>query len=1042
MTNSKFKGALLTTTVIAGVVFSSPAFAQQVPPATTSPSNTTSETPTAPEEQVPAPGKGSNGAQTTTDQKGEQAIVVTGTVSKQTQTASPVTVVTASNLQDRGVTTVADAVQQLAANNAGADPASWSAFGFATGASAPSLRGFNDAYTVTLFDGLRTAYYPLADDGFRNFVDINTIPESIVDRIEVLQDGASANYGADAIAGVVNVIVKREIQGVHVNGSAGISQRGDAGERRLDATVGYGSLANQGFNIYLNGEYQKNDPLWMRDRGYPFNTADQSRICANSMFDGQRTCAFNGVINGVQYNGDYLGFGTTTVGYAIPYSAPGVPDGPAHFQLLDPARGCQGLTAIQLTPGQISGTTPSNGVVCQQDFAAQYRNYQSKTERRGLNAHGTVNITPDIQAYAMANFYQTKTASSGTPESFTGQTTPSGGSPRVVLSRIYLPVYVCPTAVTTVAPAGGALPVGTVTSTGCTAANGTLNPNNPFAAQGDIARLSERYDRPTATTTNSKTYRLSGGISGSLSGFNFNVEATTSKINLDIAQSNYINLKNLLTVIGNGGYNFVDQTQNTQAQRDFLSPTVNTRSTSKLTEIQATVGRDLVALPGGDLNVAVGASYRKESINNPSSNGPNLADPTDRYFGINAVAASGSRNVKSLYYSVDVPAFTGFDFKAEGRYDKYSTGQHAFSPKFEAQFRPIQELKIRGTYSKGFRIPSFNESSDNGVPTTGYVTAHIDCGRYVDFCAQHPVTSYYQPSYSYGLSSVGNPNLKPEKSTSITAGLVFDPTRQLTMTVDYWHTKIKDIIIPATASQAIFDQYYLNNGNVNLPNITVLPGIPDPNNPTGLPVLGFIQSPYLNADEETGEGVDLSATVRLPLNHSGLRLISTVTASYLSKLELTDPANGTQIYAGTLSPCAITSCSGAPKWRGQWQNTLDFGGNASITATTYYTSGYSQVSTDSGGVYGDCLASTAGMSALYYDNSPITCNTKATWDVDLTGQIKVAQRLTLYANVLNVLDTKPPYDPNAGYGLYQFNPAWADRNFVGRYFRIGARVDW
>ena len=77
MTNSKFKGALLTTTVIAGVVFSSPAFAQQVPPASTSPSNTTSETPTAPEEQVPAPGTGSNGAQTTTDQKGEKAIVVT-----------------------------------------------------------------------------------------------------------------------------------------------------------------------------------------------------------------------------------------------------------------------------------------------------------------------------------------------------------------------------------------------------------------------------------------------------------------------------------------------------------------------------------------------------------------------------------------------------------------------------------------------------------------------------------------------------------------------------------------------------------------------------------------------------------------------------------------------------------------------------------------------------------------------------------------------------------------------------------------------------
>ena len=86
----------------------------------------------------------------------------------------------------------------------------WSSFGFATGASAPSLRGLNDAYTLTLFNGMRTAPYPLGDDGYRNFVDINTIPASIVDRIDVLQDGASATYGADAIAGVVNVIVKQE----------------------------------------------------------------------------------------------------------------------------------------------------------------------------------------------------------------------------------------------------------------------------------------------------------------------------------------------------------------------------------------------------------------------------------------------------------------------------------------------------------------------------------------------------------------------------------------------------------------------------------------------------------------------------------------------------------------------------------------------------------------------------------------------------------------------------------------------------------------
>ncbi len=96
--------------------------------------------------------------------------------------------------------------------------------------------------TLTIFDGLRMAPYPLADDGHRNFVDLNTIPAAIVDRIEVLKDGASSTYGADAIAGVVNVIMKKEVTGIHLNASAGISDRGDGAEQRIDATVGYGSL--------------------------------------------------------------------------------------------------------------------------------------------------------------------------------------------------------------------------------------------------------------------------------------------------------------------------------------------------------------------------------------------------------------------------------------------------------------------------------------------------------------------------------------------------------------------------------------------------------------------------------------------------------------------------------------------------------------------------------------------------------------------------------------------------------------------------------
>jgi iron complex outermembrane receptor protein len=126
------------------------------------------------------------------------------------------------------------------------------------------------------------APYPLADDGQRNFVDLNTIQSAIIERIEVLRDGASSTYGADAIAGVVNVITKNEIQGLHIGGSYGVSEDSGGDENRIDLTWGICSLAEQGYNFYVSGEYQKQDPLFARDRDYPFNTQDWTGKCGPS----------------------------------------------------------------------------------------------------------------------------------------------------------------------------------------------------------------------------------------------------------------------------------------------------------------------------------------------------------------------------------------------------------------------------------------------------------------------------------------------------------------------------------------------------------------------------------------------------------------------------------------------------------------------------------------------------------------------------------------------------------------------------------------
>ena len=281
-------------------------------------------------------------------------IVVTGTLFRNAAaaTASPVTVLTATDLANRGINTVSDALQSLPQNNGGTLNTNFSPFGFATGASAPSLRGLDDGRTLTLFDGMRSAIYPLADDGVRNFVDINTIPDSIVDRVEVLADGASSTYGADAVAGVVNVIIKKQITGLHLNASEGISQQGDAGEQRFDATYGYGKLDEQGFNVYVNGEYQNDDPLALNARGAPFGTDNHSNICGPSNGNnpaipaGTTTCMPNGIRNGIQADGSFGGFQSTTTPFVRPFSA----DGTTQWQMLNPAAGCGNSSVRDSSP--------------------------------------------------------------------------------------------------------------------------------------------------------------------------------------------------------------------------------------------------------------------------------------------------------------------------------------------------------------------------------------------------------------------------------------------------------------------------------------------------------------------------------------------------------------------------------------------------------------------------------------------------------------------------------------------------------------------
>ena len=204
-------------------------------------------------------------AQTTPQAQQLDRVEVTGSLIRrsQTETALPITTLNFNELEKMGVTTAEQAVAYLAENQSAQGTAG--AVGASTGgASYADLRGLGPQRTLVLINGERMVFNPNAGVA----VDLNSIPVVAIERIEVLRDGASAIYGTDAIAGVINIITRKEYQGITVNGLVELPE--ESGGKRYSAAIqgGYGTLAKQGFNIFGGFSYTKQEVLKLVDRDF------------------------------------------------------------------------------------------------------------------------------------------------------------------------------------------------------------------------------------------------------------------------------------------------------------------------------------------------------------------------------------------------------------------------------------------------------------------------------------------------------------------------------------------------------------------------------------------------------------------------------------------------------------------------------------------------------------------------------------------------------------------------------------------------------
>ncbi|WP_235512094.1 MULTISPECIES: TonB-dependent receptor domain-containing protein [unclassified Sphingomonas] len=995
MRTSLRRGTALSALAAASAgLFAVPASAQEVAPA-----GTTVPTPANPAEDT------------------SQDIIVTGSILRGTDSGiSPVTTLTTENLDARGINTVQDAIQLLSSNNGPALTNSFTANGaFAGGASAVSLRGLSTSSTLVLFDGLRAAYYPLADDGSRNFVDLNTIPDDIVERVDVLRDGASSSYGADAIAGVVNIITKRSVKGVSGRAEAGIAEGGYAANQRLTLTAGTGDLDEQGYNAYISGFYFRSEGVANKDLRGVFATDDQRSIGGP-----------NGILNGRNDAGELNGFATNGSTF---YYRPG---NSGRYRILNPIAGCFGgpsvtptaadLARTNSTGAQVNPTLPTSNV-CQEDLTYNYGNVTPDIERFGGSARFTAKLGDTSEAYLSVNFQQTTSSYYGAPGTIRGNaptgilfpqfSTASNAARFAAGSAILtLPVFVCAARVN------------------CNATNGVRNPNNPFASVDQTVEIIGRNQERQYNETRSRVYRAAFGLNGTIfNDIDYNFNATAMHTDLRRLQDGYVYIQNLLNVIADGSYNFVNPGQNSQAVRDYVTPVNITDTSSDLYQAQVTFSKSLFNLPGGPVQLGVGGSVFYEAVNAPSAN-PDTNGPTQRYFTINAFGTEGNRTVSSAFAEVQAPVFDQLDVNLSGRYDHYSTGQGNFSPKAGARFTPFRQLSIRGTWSRGFRIPSFAEA--NALPTTGYVTQSITAvpanfrAQYGAACATDATAPQacpnYLTTYSIGSTTLASPNLEPEKSRSFTAGIQLTPIPNFTFSVDYFNIK-KTGAITSPSNAAAVAAYYA--GQPIPAGFNVIADAPDVNLPNGRPRIAFVESQLINSDTITSEGIDFGLTGRV--DFGGFQWRTAANASLLLELSTTFPDGSKETYVDTLGNFNLTAGNGTFKWRGNWANTFSFD-KVDVTGTVNYVSGYDLSAEDQGGSYRDC-----SLAPEYVD-----CRVKSYITADLNVSFNVNDKFTFYVNALNVFDRLPPIDV-VTYGAHLYNPVQGGNGIFGRSFRAGAK---
>jgi iron complex outermembrane recepter protein len=600
-----------------------------------------------------------------------QRVEVTGSRIKRAdaETAAPVQIISREEIERTGKQSIQEVLRGLTGDSQGSIPASFSN-GFAAGSAAVSLRGLGVNSTLVLVNGRRMTTYGLADDGTRNFVDLNTIPLEAVDRVEVLKDGASAIYGADAVGGVVNIILRRSYKGGSIGGSYGQTGHNDGRTTRAFGSIGFGDLDADKFNAFVTLEASKQQRINSTDRGFIGESDLRSLNFWNTSVGAPRS---------------YLPTGTGGGRGATVQIPAGV--------AIDPNAG---TTARNLIPC----TTSIDPTSLECTFNPRtFQDVQPKTDRVNLFGRGTLALSPAMSVYAEVGVFNTKTWARGTPTvgSDTGVFNPSNPASNPFTTHYEDPVL-NPLALPTI-PAG--------------------HPDNPLgvdAALG-IRPLGLGTGDGRGHNSDNTVTRLIAGVQGNVANWDYDIGAGYIGGRLKDQNTGFLIASRFQQALSDGTFR-IDPGLMSRATLDFVSPNLDRTAKSSIHLFDAKVSRSLFDLPGGPLGLALGTEYRVEKASTPAVPFTDVAD----VIGLGFSAFSATRDVNAVYGEITAPVLKSLELSGAVRFDHYSDFGNSTTPKVGFKFKPIDLFAIRGTYSEAFRAPG---PAELGGSTFGFTTVGV-----------------------------------------------------------------------------------------------------------------------------------------------------------------------------------------------------------------------------------------------------------------------------------------------------------------------------